>query len=461
MPGGTALAPSAPGSAAHERSARRGAVDPELRDAAFGSRPDAEVWRALRGSPADAWLAAVVLGGQGHYAAASAALTALIHRPAPDLFTSLAASTLASHHRQLGDHRTARRLDSLALATAPAAATSSAATSAGGALAGAKARASAEADPRTADPDGIDALGARADALLGLAADAIGAGRLTEARRLHAAALQFPAQPGTPLVAAPSPGEASPASAAAPLSVAPGETVPVSAVVPPPAATSGEVPPAPTAVSTPAVALSEALPAPTAVAPTAATVVTPPAAAPGETPPAAAPLPAPAPGEPAHSWRTLVRHHWIAAEIALASGAPAEAVPPAEAALALAQARGGMRHILKSRLVLGAALVVWATPESVRRGTEILSCDLNHTARLLLFSLSWPTALVLATNSPVRTTAERRADLDRAANALSCVLLRSTSESRRVAEASPWMPTALLRSGEPPNADPETKFLTD
>ncbi|ATE57377.1 hypothetical protein CNX65_32095 [Actinosynnema pretiosum] len=450
-------------------------MDPELRDAAFGARPDVEVWRALRGSPADAWLAAVVLGAQGHYAAASAALTSLVHRPRPDLFTSLAASALASHHRQLGDHRTARRFDSLALSTAPAPALFA------------------------HDPDGIDPLGARADALLGLAADAIGAGNLTEARRLHAAALQLPDRPENPPAtsatavpaATATAGRGTVARAAAgqgpagrvPAGSTAAEPVPagrvptgLAAVEPAstgpapacstatgPARTGGAaaVHAAPAAAVPPAAA--RAARAATPAGPSAAAV--PPAAhavLPGG--PSATAAPAAPPVEPppaAHSWRTLVRHHWIAAEIALASGAPADAVPHGEAALALARARGGTRHILKSRLVLGTALVVWATPESVHRGTELLVCDLNHTARLLLFSLSWPTALVLATNSPVRTTAERHDDLDRAANALSCVLLRSTPASRRAAEASPWMPTALLRSGEPPNADPETKFLTD
>ncbi|MEV4317534.1 hypothetical protein [Actinocrispum sp. NPDC049592] len=132
----------------------------ELRRAAFGDRPDIHV--TATGTAKDQWLTAVVLGGQGRYAAASALLTALLTDPDPVL-ASLAASTLGSHRRQVGGHDAARRLDAAALARLPAAATDG-------------------------DRDGVDLLGARSDALLGLAADALGVGRLTAARRLISAA---------------------------------------------------------------------------------------------------------------------------------------------------------------------------------------------------------------------------------------------------------------------------------
>ncbi|ONI73405.1 hypothetical protein ALI144C_46755 [Actinosynnema sp. ALI-1.44] len=132
----------------------------QLRAAAFGDRPDTRVSPGER--PRDRWLAAVVLGGQGRYAAASAVLTDLVRHRDP-VIASLAASTLGSHRRQVGGHDVARRLDATALARLTD-------TAADG------------------DCDGIDALGARSDALLGLAADALGTGRLTAARRLIAAA---------------------------------------------------------------------------------------------------------------------------------------------------------------------------------------------------------------------------------------------------------------------------------
>lgn len=114
-----------------------------LEQAAFGDRPDLRVDAALD-QPRERWLAAVVLGAQGRYARAAALLDELTRRV--DELGSLAAATLGSHRRQLGGHAAARGLDARALATA------------------------------TTDE-------ARADALLGLAADAIGAGRLDEARR--------------------------------------------------------------------------------------------------------------------------------------------------------------------------------------------------------------------------------------------------------------------------------------
>jgi hypothetical protein len=301
----------------------------ELRRAAFGDRPDAQVWPAVHSDAArERWLAAVVLGAQGHYAAAATVLTALLRHRGPVL-ASLAGSTLASHRRQLGGHAAARRLDAFALG---------------------RLRESAHAEP-DADPDGVDTAGAAVDALLGLAADAIGLGRIGEARRLHAAAEK---------------------------------------------ASGG-------------------------------------------------------------GWRSEVRLGWVAAEIELASGRAEQAVAPAEAAVSVARAAGSARHVLKSDLVLSAALVVWGTPDGRERGVRTLQCDLNHTARLGLASLVWPTALVLLEHDPAGAA---RA-LDRARKALSCVLRGSDPEGRRLALESPWVPTVLLRSGEPPNADPQANFLTD
>jgi len=84
-------------------------MDDFLREAAFGGNPGADVSKAAQGTPRQRWLAAVVLGGQGHYAAATALLTELRHTADPVL-ASLAASTLASQRRQVGGHAAARRL---------------------------------------------------------------------------------------------------------------------------------------------------------------------------------------------------------------------------------------------------------------------------------------------------------------------------------------------------------------
>lgn len=116
-----------------------------LLDAAFGDRPD----RWPLPPPADAhdrWLRAVAAGGQGRYAFALADLTALdrCRGTAP---RSLAMSTRASFLRQLGGHRSAAGWDGRALLAA-------------------------------------DTDAAVADALIGLAADALGVGRFAASQRL-------------------------------------------------------------------------------------------------------------------------------------------------------------------------------------------------------------------------------------------------------------------------------------
>ncbi len=297
-------------------------MEEELRRAAFGDSPDLDVWPALSSSRSRVrWLAAVVLGGQGHYAAAATVLDALRHDPDP-VVASLSLSTRASHLRQLGAHQLARPLDGAALARVL--------TTGGG------------------DPDGIDADGARSDALLGLAADSLGAQRLDEARRLLARV----------------------------------ETA---------------------------------------------------------------------------SWRSEVRRGWVTAEVELASGQAPAAVAPAEQAYGVATSRKALRHELKSALVLGTALVVWGTPDGSTRGVELVECELNHSVTKQLHPLIWPSALVLVGHAPTVGAGA----IDRATEALSCVLRRADPVSRRVALESPWVPSGLLRSGEPPNADPQTNFLTD
>jgi hypothetical protein len=121
------------------------AMTSPLLDAAFGDRPD--LWPLP--PPADAqdrWLRAVAAGGQGRYAVALTDLAALGRCPGPAP-QSLAMSTRASFLRQLGGHRVAAGWDGQAL--------------------------------RAADTDA-----AAADALIGLAADALGVGRFAASQRL-------------------------------------------------------------------------------------------------------------------------------------------------------------------------------------------------------------------------------------------------------------------------------------
>ncbi|RSM71201.1 hypothetical protein DL991_36575 [Amycolatopsis sp. WAC 01375] len=137
-------------------------MEASLRSAAFGDGVPPNSF-AVPASPRGRLLAAIGLGGRGRYAAAATLLNGLRAGKDP-VVASLAASTLASHRRQLGGHAAALVLDGEALALAI--------SEPGG-------------EP---DPDGLDAEGARADALLGLAADNLGRGRLTAARRLLARA---------------------------------------------------------------------------------------------------------------------------------------------------------------------------------------------------------------------------------------------------------------------------------
>jgi len=98
-------------------------------------------------SPEELWLRAVAAGGQGHYSSARADLAALRRQRPSGPLASLALSTVASFLRQLGGHRLAGGWDGRALALAP---------------------------PGEAT----------VDALVGLAADALGVGRLAASARL-------------------------------------------------------------------------------------------------------------------------------------------------------------------------------------------------------------------------------------------------------------------------------------
>lgn len=118
-----------------------------LAAAAFGDRPGSWPLPAAR-SPEQLWLRAVAAGGQGRYGSAYRDLAVLRRSPAAGRWASLAHSTQGSFLRQLGWHTVARGWDGRALA-----------------LAG-------------ADPE------ARADALIGLAADALGIGRFAAAATL-------------------------------------------------------------------------------------------------------------------------------------------------------------------------------------------------------------------------------------------------------------------------------------
>ncbi|WP_052371408.1 hypothetical protein [Amycolatopsis taiwanensis] len=275
-------------------------VEGELRRAAFGDLlAPAAVLLAAPDSARSRLLAAIVSGAQGRYAAAATWLGEL-GRGADPVLAALALTTLASHRRQLGGHAAALRLDARALRLA---------SGAGGGE----------------DLDGLDGRGAFVDALLGLAADNLGTGRLSAARRLLAAA---------------------------------------------------------------------------------------------------APL--------ASGWRARVRTGWVTAEIELASGRPEAAGAPAEAALELATAASARRHVIKSQLVLAAALIAAGAPA---RAEELVSAALAEAEKFELRSLAWPGALLAGQLWPSASQYRFRVDA-----VLHAVLLRSDAEGRILARESAWVP---------------------
>ncbi len=358
--------------------------EPALRAAAFGSDPlpDPAVVRGS-GSPRERLLAAIVLGAQGRYAAAATLLDRLRHEADP-VTASLAASTLASHRRQLGGHRLARALDGEGLARVahletkaapdgldavgakaisrrpePAAGRSGVLTGRDPDVLAAAAKASrrpeaaagrpggldatateaASRRPKPApgspeptpgrDPDGLDAAGAKADALLGLAADNLALGRLTAARRLAERAAAEDA-----------------------------------------------------------------------------------------------------------GWRATVRGGWVGAEIALAAGQGADAVPHARRAFETARARGARRHAVKSGIVLAVALSAAGAPDHRKISDDLVGNAMATADECELLSLSWPAALVAADLRPGHAEEYRF----RVAQVLHAVLRSADPCGRRVAGESPWVP---------------------
>ncbi|KAA1250102.1 hypothetical protein F0Q45_11530 [Mycobacterium simiae] len=237
-------------------SANESEIESKLADAAFGCSPGS--WPLpMATTPRQLWLRAVAAGGQGRYGAAYSDL-ALLRRGAPvGPLASLAHSTQGSFLRQLGWHTLARRWDGRALA-----------------LAG--------SDPSDAD--------ARADALIGLAADALGVGRLAASATLLARADK--ALDGAQL-----------------------------------------------------------------------------------------------PGSVAD--RLAVRRRWVAAELAMASGAGPMAVDHATEAVRLAKT---VRHQVKSDVVLAAA---WCSAGDTERASVVADGALNAAGRWNLIPLRWAVACLL------------------------------------------------------------------
>lgn len=138
--------------------------DAALTAAAFGDEPGRWPLPAAT-NPRQRWLRAVAAGGQGRYASATADLAVLLRDVPAGPLASLAHSTRGSFLRQLGGHNLARGFDGRALALAFGA---------------------PNEDDHEADPE------ARADALVGLAADALGVGRFAASAALLGRAVPEP-----------------------------------------------------------------------------------------------------------------------------------------------------------------------------------------------------------------------------------------------------------------------------
>lgn len=154
---------------------------PDLRRVAFGDTPEAPFVVGPDDPPERRWLAAVILGGRARYGAAWALLEPIVNCPsAPAAVRAHAAITRASHLRQLGGHLPARRWDGLGLASACSVLEDRTLVHRG-----------PEATTGERGPGwdvcggpGLDAAAARIDALLGLAADALGLGEFALSDRL-------------------------------------------------------------------------------------------------------------------------------------------------------------------------------------------------------------------------------------------------------------------------------------
>jgi hypothetical protein len=147
------------------------------RDAASGPIPGVSVPGDGRAGSTARWTAAVTLGGQGRYAAAAALLEDLVRdRRTPRALRAHALVTRASHLRQQGGHGLAARLDGQALA-----------------LTGLAADGPLPEDAALAPDPCADLGSARVDALVGLAADALGRFDLTASDTLLTRADTLPA----------------------------------------------------------------------------------------------------------------------------------------------------------------------------------------------------------------------------------------------------------------------------
>jgi hypothetical protein len=438
-----------------------------LRALAFGDHPPPPepVTAPRSAAPWDRLLAAVVLGAQGRYAAASTALTDL-RRSRDPLLASLAATTLASHRRQLGGHTAARALDGEALALVGAtSALPLGPSSRGGCPVGSRFSGGGAGSPdsrafgvagRGAAADSAGNPGSRAfgAAGRGAAADPAGnPGSRAFGAASRGAAADSAGNPGSRAFGAASRGAADPvASLAGADSAAAGPAADLAAADPaaanpaPSASVSGEATPDP--------GISGAANHPAANHPTADSDYSDPDGLDCRGARADALLGLAADnlalGRIAAArrlaaravagdgrWRATVRAGWVGAEIELAAGRPAEAVAPARRAAETARERGARRHVVKSDIVLGVALSAAGDTGAREAALALVESALAEAEKCELHSLIWVAARVAADLGAQHAEKYRF----RGQEVLHAVLRRVDPCVMRIAQDSPWVPT--------------------
>ncbi|WP_290056701.1 hypothetical protein [Amycolatopsis solani] len=135
-------------------------------------------------------------------------------------------------------------------------------------------------------------------------------------------------------------------------------------------------------------------------------------------------------------WRARVRGGWVGAEIELAAGHGAAAVPHAERAFETAVARGARRHAVKSGIVLAVAVRAAGLPDHREISDGLVGNALATAEECELLSLLWPAALVAADLRPGHAEEYRF----RVAQVLHAVLRSADPCGRRIAGESPWVP---------------------
>ncbi|WP_167472253.1 hypothetical protein [Nocardia arthritidis] len=111
-------------------------------------------------------------------------------------------------------------------------------------------------------------------------------------------------------------------------------------------------------------------------------------------------------------WRAWIRWHWVCAETALAGGSPV-ALAHAEAAMALAERAPSVRHRVKSRLLVAAANAAAGQPDRAAALAETVAVDC---ARHELLPLRWAAAMLRAGLGPGSDANRAGADVTRPEN---------------------------------------------